>query len=61
MKSKFPKKYKAGSRAGFTLVELLVAIALFSIAVSVAVGGFVRVLRTQRQIVALIAANSSRK
>ena len=46
-------------RAGFTLVELLVAIALFSIAVSIAVGGFVRALRTQRQLVALIAANSN--
>lgn len=47
------------TRAGFTLVELLVAITLFSIAVSVAVGGFVRALRTQRELVALIAANSN--
>lgn len=46
-------------REGFTIVELLVAITLFSIAVSVAIGGFVRALRTQRQLVALIAANSN--
>lgn len=46
-------------RSGFTLVELLVAITLFSLAVAVAVGGFVRALRTQRQIVALVSANSN--
>jgi type II secretory pathway pseudopilin PulG len=37
----------------------LVAIALFSIAVSIAAGGIVRSFRTQRQLVALIAANSN--
>lgn len=47
------------NRKGFTLVELLVAITLFSIAVSVAVGGFVRALRTQRQLIGLISANSN--
>ncbi len=45
--------------AGFTLVELLVAIALFSILVAVATGGFVNALRTQRQVAALIAAQSN--
>lgn len=44
---------------GFTIVELLVSIGLFSVIVSVAMGGFVRALRTQRQIVALITANSN--
>ncbi len=44
---------------GFTLIELLVAIALFSIIVSVAVGGFVNALRTQRQITSLISAQSN--
>lgn len=40
-------------------MELLVAITLFSIAISVAVGGFVRALRTQRQLIGLISANSN--
>jgi len=53
------KNYQLEARAGFTIVELLVAIALFSIAVSVAAGGFVRALRTQRQLVSLITANSN--
>ena len=47
------------SRSAFTLVEMLVAIALFSVVVSIAVGGFTRALRTQRQVIALIAANSN--
>lgn len=47
------------SRGGFTFVELLVAIALFSVVVSIAVGGFVQALRTQRRIIALISANSN--
>src|SRR6185295_7895950 len=46
-------------RGGFTLVELLVAITLFSIAISIAIGGFVRALHTERQLIALIAANSN--
>lgn len=49
----------ANNRSAFTLVELLVAIALFSVVISIAVGGFVRALRTQRQVTALIAANSN--
>lgn len=44
---------------GFTLVELLIAIGLFSIVITIAMGGFVRALRSQRQVVALIAANSN--
>lgn len=46
-------------KKGFTLVELLVSIGLFGIIVSIAMGGFVRALRTQKQIVALITANSN--
>jgi prepilin-type N-terminal cleavage/methylation domain-containing protein len=46
-------------RSGFTIVELLVSIGLFGVIVSIAMGGFVRALRTQRQIVALISANSN--
>lgn len=47
------------SKKGFTLIELLVAVSLFAIAISIAAGGFVRALRTQRQLIALISANSS--
>lgn len=47
------------TRGGFTLVELLVAMGLFSLAISIAVGGFVSALRTQRQVVGLLAANSN--
>lgn len=50
-------RYK--SRYAFTIVELLVSIGLFGVIVSIAMGGFVRALRTQRQVVALISANSN--
>lgn len=46
-------------REGFTLVESLVAISIFVIVFSVAIGGFVAALRTQRQIQSLISANSN--
>ena len=42
---------------GFTMVELLVAIASFVIIVSIAVGGFSGALRSQRQSIALLNAN----
>lgn len=54
-----PKTYKLEARSGFTLIELIVAIGVFSTIVSIAVGGFVRALRTQRQIVGLLSANSN--
>lgn len=47
------------ARKGFTLVELLVAIAVFSILISIGVGGFVHALRTQREVAALISAQSN--
>lgn len=46
-------------RSGFTVVELLVALSLFSIVTAVATGAFIRALRTQRQLVAFAAANSN--
>ena len=46
-------------RAGFTLVELLVAMTLFSVVIAVATGGFIRALRTQRQLVSFASANSN--
>jgi prepilin-type N-terminal cleavage/methylation domain-containing protein len=42
---------------GFTMVELLVAIASFVIIISIAVGGFSGALRSQRQSIALLNAN----
>lgn len=53
------KNTDSKNRRGFTLIELLIAISLFSIAVAISAGGFVRALRTQRQLIALISANSS--
>ena len=41
------------------MIELLVAIGLFSVIVAIAVGGFVRALRTERQVTGLLAANSN--
>jgi prepilin-type N-terminal cleavage/methylation domain-containing protein len=46
-------------RRGFTLVEMLVALTLFVTTISIAIGGFVTALRTQRQIASLIAANNN--
>jgi prepilin-type N-terminal cleavage/methylation domain-containing protein len=44
---------------GFTLVELLVAMSLFVILVGIAVGGFIRILRTQRAVVDLLSTNAN--
>ncbi|RJP45621.1 prepilin-type N-terminal cleavage/methylation domain-containing protein [Candidatus Parcubacteria bacterium] len=46
-------------RQGFSLVELLVSMGLFSAVVAVAVGGFIGALRNQRQAAALVAAESN--
>ena len=46
-------------RRGFTLIELVVAIGLFSVIVAIAIGGFVGALRTERQVTGLLAANSN--
>ena len=46
-------------KKGFTLIEVLVSIGLFSIIVGIAAGGFAHALRTQRQVAALIAAQSN--
>jgi prepilin-type N-terminal cleavage/methylation domain-containing protein len=44
---------------GFTLIELLVAMSLFVVFIAIASGGFIRALRTQRAIVALMAVNDN--
>jgi len=46
-------------RGGYLLIELLISITVFSIIVVIAVGSFVNVLRTQRQVAALSAAESN--
>ncbi len=58
LNSKFKSQISKLTR-GFTVVELLVAIGLFSAIASIAVGGFVRALRTQRQVTALISVNDN--
>ena len=45
--------------SGFTLVELLVAMTLFVTLVGIASGAFIRSLRTQRAVVALMEANDN--
>ena len=45
--------------AGFTIIELMVAMSLFVIVIGIASGTFIRSLRTQRQTVALMAANDN--
>ncbi|MEK7507619.1 MAG: type II secretion system protein [Patescibacteria group bacterium] len=53
------KKLSQSSGLGFTLIELLVSVSVFIIIVTIAVGGFVGALRTQRQVAALISANNN--
>ena len=45
--------------SGFTMTELLVGMGLFAVVVTIAVGGFLTALRSERQAAALIAANSN--
>ena len=51
--------FKFQENKGFTLVELLVAMTLFVVLIGIATGGFIRVLRTQRAIVELMAVNDN--
>ncbi len=46
-------------KKGFTLIELLVAITVFAVITGVAAGGFTNALHTQREISALISAQSN--
>ena len=53
------KKTESKINKGFTLVELIVAMSIFLIAIVVVVGVFVRSLRTQRIVNHLMAVNSN--
>lgn len=44
---------------GFTLLELMIAVGLFVVLVTIGVGGFVHALHTQGQVAALISANTN--
>lgn len=51
------RKYK--SQKGFTMIELLVAMSLFVVVISIASGIFVNSLRTQKALVDLLAVNDN--
>ncbi|HXF44001.1 MAG TPA: type II secretion system protein [Candidatus Paceibacterota bacterium] len=58
----FNSKFKIQNsklQAGFTLIELIVAMSVFIIAITIAVGGFVRALRTQRMANQMLSVNSN--
>lgn len=44
---------------GFTVIELIVALGIFSVVILLGVGGFVRALRAQRQVSAFSSTNSN--
>ncbi|MBI5306636.1 prepilin-type N-terminal cleavage/methylation domain-containing protein [Candidatus Wolfebacteria bacterium] len=44
---------------GFTLIELIVAMSVFVILTSVAVGGFINMMRNQRIVTAMMAVNDN--
>jgi prepilin-type N-terminal cleavage/methylation domain-containing protein len=46
-------------KKGFTLVEMLVTVGLFTIIITIAVGGFTNAIRTQQQVSSLISAQSN--
>src|SRR6266481_282847 len=47
------------TQKGFTIVELLIAIALFSVFSAIGVGGFINALHTQRQVSSLLAVQGN--
>ena len=53
------KNFKDKNRAGYTIAEMIVAMGIFLILLSIASGSFIRILRTQRETVALLAANGN--
>ena len=58
MINKNPKSFKdLNKRQGFTLAELVISVGLFTILMSIAVGGFIQAMRNQRMIISLMAIN----
>ncbi|MDI6821188.1 MAG: type II secretion system protein [Patescibacteria group bacterium] len=54
------KKHKTfKNRKGFTVIELVVAIAVFSVAMSLIVGAFIQALKAQRMTNSLMGLNSN--
>jgi prepilin-type N-terminal cleavage/methylation domain-containing protein len=47
------------TKKGFTLIEMLVTVGLFTIIIAIAVGGFTNAIRTQQQVSSLISAQSN--
>lgn len=57
---KFPIfNFQFSNKRGFTIIELMVAMSLFVIVVGIASGTFINSLRTQRNVVGLMAANDN--
>lgn len=54
-----PATRRCSRRSGFTLIELIVAMGLFAVIVTIAVGGFANAIKAQRQAAALISTNSN--
>ncbi|MDO8585017.1 MAG: prepilin-type N-terminal cleavage/methylation domain-containing protein [bacterium] len=60
MKAKKQESKKARKQAaGFTIVELLIAVGLFLIVLSIISGAFIEALRTERATLRLMAANDT--
>lgn len=59
MKLMIKNKKSLSSRNGFTIAELIVAMGIFIILLSISTGAFIQVLRTQRAVVSLLAANGN--
>ncbi|MEK7062169.1 MAG: prepilin-type N-terminal cleavage/methylation domain-containing protein [Patescibacteria group bacterium] len=53
------KNQKSKFLKGFTLVELVMAMSIFVILISIAAGGFVNILRNQRLVIALMVVNDN--
>jgi len=53
------RHHSNNKKRGFTLVEILVAISIFSIVVAIATGGFISSLRTERQVSSLLSSQSN--
>jgi len=53
------KIFKKNKNSGFTIVELLVAMSIFVILITIAVGAFIQALRSERRLVALMTVSNN--